>query len=750
MSQDIQLANGNGSYPGTTGAGVPAPYVDPFAANMGGGPGGPQQGPTPLQKIHRTLRGRYGLAIGLAVAGAAMGALAGYLSQQPGYKSVGMVEINPVIPTGDRIEPIMPMYQQYVQKQAAILQSQRVLQEAVKRKEWKEHHPDLDWKDSLKALAENLEVKTAPSSPLIIVSYTDAKQDVAQGAVKAVIDSYETIYNGNDDTNRARTIDKHREYARALQIKLETARAAIADVAARYHGIDDLTPQLTDLQARLTATNSVLTQTEMALVAAEKALANNGQQGPLQVNDALIDSIATTDQVMRGLLDRKAALEMNVSGLRFNYGEKHPQVQRAVADLADVDKRVKAYAGQVISRNTGIKYNADGTAAPVTPAQLQGIREEYERQRKTRDDLSVQLTDLGKARQEIGRHQAEIARSQQDLDDRNRQIDQLVMTQSLTGTMRVLSNGDAPMKPAVDKRKQFAFLGLVGGAGIPVGLLMLFGLLDSRYRYSDEANTDLSGLTLLGILPNLPDRLSDPEQASIAAHCVHQIRTMMQINTQGADQQAFAVTSAASGDGKTSLTLALGLSYAACGTRVLLIDCDLVGAGLTARMNVNATEGVLEAIANRSLLEYVRTTDIADVALLPVGSGGAHHASTLSPAALRRMVADAKKHFDVILIDTGPIMGSIEASLVCAAADGVVLAVARGQQRPLVERALNHLVSIGAKVTGVVFNRAQGQDFVRSFSGMSLRSGRNGQAGQFGPVAKAVASAYKAKGHDAN
>ncbi|HLL89622.1 MAG TPA: hypothetical protein VK324_09980, partial [Tepidisphaeraceae bacterium] len=67
-----------------------------------------------------------------------------------------------------------------------------------------------------------------------------------------------------------------------------------------------------------------------------------------------------------------------------------------------------------------------------------------------------------------------------------------------------------------------------------------------------------------------------------------------------------------------------------------------------------------------------------------------------------------------------------------------------------VERALNHLVGIGAKVTGVVFNRAQGQDFVRSFSGMSLRSGRNGQAGQFGPVAKAVASAYKAKGHDAN
>ena len=109
-------------------------------------------------------------------------------------------------------------------------------------------------------------------------------------------------------------------------------------------------------------------------------------------------------------------------------------------------------------------------------------------------------------------------------------------------------------------------------------------------------------MTLLGILPDLPDRLSDPEQAAIAAHCVHQIRTMLQINGGTEERRVFAVTSASPGDGKTSLTLALGLSYAACGTRTLLIDCDLVGAGLTARMNVSAAEGVLEAIANRSLL----------------------------------------------------------------------------------------------------------------------------------------------------
>jgi capsular exopolysaccharide synthesis family protein len=284
--------------------------------------------------------------------------------------------------------------------------------------------------------------------------------------------------------------------------------------------------------------------------------------------------------------------------------------------------------------------------------------------------------------------------------------------------------------------------------------------MDRRYRYSDEPGVDVSGITLLGILPNLPDRLSDPEQAAIAAHCVHQIRTMLQINGSaigaagpeaGDDRRVFAVTSAAPGDGKTSLTLALGLSYAACGTRTLLIDCDLVGGGLTSRMNVHATEGVLEAITDRSLLPYVRTTDIADVSILPVGAARGHHASTLSPGALRRLINEAKKHFEVIMIDTGPILGSIEASLVCAAADGVVLTVARGQQRPMVEKALGHLAAIGARLAGVVFNRAQAADFERSISGMSMRSiarhpGTNGNGNgksngnrDYGAVARAVA-----------
>jgi len=127
----------------------------------------------------------------------------------------------------------------------------------------------------------------------------------------------------------------------------------------------------------------------------------------------------------------------------------------------------------------------------------------------------------------------------------------------------------------------------------------------------------MAGLTLLGILLEPAGPAQRPGQAAIAAHCVTR-------SGPAPDQRRTGGTARVRrhqrppGDGKTSLTLALGLSYAACAPDPV-IDCDLVGAGLTARMNVNVPEGVLEAIANRSL-RRVRARNDEPTRHPPVGS----------------------------------------------------------------------------------------------------------------------------------
>jgi Mrp family chromosome partitioning ATPase len=137
-------------------------------------------------------------------------------------------------------------------------------------------------------------------------------------------------------------------------------------------------------------------------------------------------------------------------------------------------------------------------------------------------------------------------------------------------------------------------------------------------------------------------------------------------------------------------------------------------------MNMGRPMGLAEALAAGSLLAYIAPTDAENLSILPVGTARSSAAAVVTPAAVARLIGQAREHFDIILIDTGPILGSIEASPVTVAADGVILTVSRGQSRPQVERALSHLLSIGARLAGIVFNRAQHSDFQRSLAQLSM------------------------------
>jgi len=245
--------------------------------------------------------------------------------------------------------------------------------------------------------------------------------------------------------------------------------------------------------------------------------------------------------------------------------------------------------------------------------------------------------------------------------------------------------------------------------------------------------------------------LSDPEQAAVAAHCIHQLRIMLQVNG-GQERKVYMITSASAGDGKTSLTMALGLSFAASGSRTLVIDCDMVGQGLTTRLKARNSPGLLEALGAGTLNQRVKKTTTPNLFILPIGGADSAHAGSLSPTSIRKLLGEARRIFDIVIIDTGPILGSLEAAVVGAAADSVILTIARGQHQPLVERSVRQLRQVGANIAGLVFNRAEKRDFQRSVGSSSIRSismhpapqrmliSEGAEESRFGPLARSVAS----------
>jgi len=280
-----------------------------------------------------------------------------------------------------------------------------------------------------------------------------------------------------------------------------------------------------------------------------------------------------------------------------------------------------------------------------------------------------------------------------------------------------------PRAPAFDRRKKIGAIGFVMGGMLPFGLFMLYGVLDRRFRYSDQAGEQSSGLPLLGILPELPSNLSDPEEAAAAAHCVHQMRTMLQIS--GGSRKVYAITSATSGDGKTCLTLSLGLSFAASGSKTLLVDFDLVGQGLSSKLKIRPEHGMASSLETGQPGDSIVATKIDRLFLLPAGRHDEEFVSHLSRPMVQQAIDAVRDDYDVIIIDTGPVLGSLEANFVTSQAEGVVLVVGRNQHRSLVQRAEQHLITLGARVIGQVFNRALSTDFKSSMSSASMRSTRS-------------------------
>jgi capsular exopolysaccharide synthesis family protein len=192
-----------------------------------------------------------------------------------------------------------------------------------------------------------------------------------------------------------------------------------------------------------------------------------------------------------------------------------------------------------------------------------------------------------------------------------------------------------------------------------------------------------------------------------AARCVHDLRVRLQ-PPSATEPRTYLITSASSGEGKSSLAAALALSFSAAGFRTLLVDCDLTSRRLSAGFDAADLPGVMEATgdAEPSILR-VRS----GLSIMAAGKCRPHDACRLAPTATARLFTTIRDRFDVVLIDSDPILTGITASVLAPQVDGVIMTLARGQEHTLVHSATKHLRMLGANLIGAVFNRADASEF---------------------------------------
>jgi polysaccharide biosynthesis transport protein len=718
---------------------------------------------SPLQMLHRLLRGHYLLLILLVAVVAATGGVIGWRLPVPSYRSDALIQIRYY----QQPDPTSSApFDVFMQTQQTLITSRRVVDQAMREKEWTElgraTTPAV-----LQEFASNLLAEAKPRTEYLKISYIDNSPVIAAAAVRAVTKAYVQIFSEDEQLikgARLKTLSKERAECSA---RIEAAQLAVAKVVQEF-GSSDLAP-LHDLAIQRAARLSLaLEELHLQMATgggAAPAVLPSGAPAPVEVevqpaaaNATSPEAIARNDAVMREYLGEQRKLGYQLDALKLQgFGDSYRDVVQVRNALQKANDRVQEYAKefrtvQQVGRRAGTSTDPAGIATVIkSPAEMLAeetkINALYDREK--RDMVTLETTRL-----ETDRLRSSLQKYGEELDAINKKISGMAEQDQMGGRLTIINAGEVPLQPMRDLRWKLSAAGALAGASLPIGLFALLGLVRRRYLYTDEAIEDITPkAALLGILPALvgaPGESGfDAEQAAGAAQRVHQIRVMLEVGRQGRRGMSYLITSASAGEGKTSLTMSLGLSFAASGLRTLVIDGDLVGQQVTRGMEADDMPGLSEALRAGSLRGCVRRT-MAGLYVLPVGRAAPMDACAVSAGALRALMDVARRHFDVILVDSGPILGSIEASLLAPDVDNVVLTVVRGQQPQAVDRAMERLNSLGAKVCGFVFNRAESRDYQRSSYESSSRSRTNPdnvipgnlsrRPSRFGPLVEAVAS----------
>ncbi len=239
-----------------------------------------------------------------------------------------------------------------------------------------------------------------------------------------------------------------------------------------------------------------------------------------------------------------------------------------------------------------------------------------------------------------------------------------------------------------------------------------------RFEPSVCTGTDVAselGVPYLGSVPLLSSVLGfgDEETApadylrkrpvSVFSESLRALLTTIQISPVGQKGQVTAVTSALPGEGKTTTAVCLALSGVQAGLRVVIVDCDLRRRALTRLFQIETGIGLLEALNDSNSLESALHHDAqSEVHVLPLPQACLSTDAIFVSLHLDNLIARMRDRFDLIILDTAPLLAVAETGSLAAKADSVVLLARwRATPRKTVASSLNLLEAAGADVAGV-------------------------------------------------
>jgi capsular exopolysaccharide synthesis family protein len=284
----------------------------------------------------------------------------------------------------------------------------------------------------------------------------------------------------------------------------------------------------------------------------------------------------------------------------------------------------------------------------------------------------------------------------------------------------VIDPAQTPTTPSSPNLTRNILLALLLGSAFAAALVFLRDELDDRLRVPEDVEAKLH-LPLLGVIPLAP-KGEDPralldDAKSPLAESYNALRTTLMYSTREGLPRILLVTSAQAAEGKTTTSFAIARAFARIGKRVLLVDADLRRPSVHKAVGVSNRKGLSSVlIGEATLQEAAAASDTEGLTVLPAGPIPPSPAELLSSPRMAALLEQLETMFDVVVIDSSPVLGLADSTELAALADGVMLVIEAdrgrgGQLKSALRRLRNsHPVIVGAALTKFDPDRA-GNDY---------------------------------------
>ncbi|HSJ52419.1 MAG TPA: polysaccharide biosynthesis tyrosine autokinase [Anaerolineae bacterium] len=304
-----------------------------------------------------------------------------------------------------------------------------------------------------------------------------------------------------------------------------------------------------------------------------------------------------------------------------------------------------------------------------------------------------------------------------------------------SNSLSIVEPATLPGAPSKPNRMANLLLGALVGLVAGSGLALLFERLDTRVQSTEEIE-ETTGLPTLGRIPFVrkgPAHVFLGE-AIPAQEAYHRLQAKLEARIQADGSRSILVTSPEPGEGKSAIVANLAQALANAGRRVIVVDANLRQPVMHEILDVSNKVGLSNVLTQEwTVKEAVQTTRVRGLWVLTSGTAHPNPAMLLNSPGMQGLLEELTHPFDVIVVDTPPVLAVSDATLLAPMVDGVLLAVGRAQsKRESIEAAIELLEGVQATLLGVVVNWAERTKDLRHYRGYQ-RAAKPASVPQAGP-----------------